>query len=65
MPYANISQLDRAQEHFDPISLNAVPHPKLVEEDRLADPFAGGSKASQRSLSDYFAWQHGLFADSS
>ena len=63
MPYANISQLDRAQEHCETIPLNAAPALNLAEQDRLADKYAGGSKASQRSLSDYFARQHGLFAD--
>ena len=39
------------------------PSLKLAEHDRLADPFAGGSRASQRSLSDYFTQQHRLFED--
>ena len=63
MPYAIISQLDRAREHCEAIPLEAAPAPNLTEQDRFADPFAGGSKASQRSLSDYFTQQHELFAD--
>ena len=63
MPYANISQLDRAPEHCETISLNAVPQLKLVERDGLADPFAGSSRASQQSLSNYFTQQHRIFED--
>jgi hypothetical protein len=63
MPYTDISQLDRAQERCETIPLKAAPAPNLAEQDRLADPFAGGSKASERSLSDYFAQQHRLFDD--
>jgi len=63
MPYTDISQLDRAQEHCDTIPLHAAPAPNLAEQDRLADPCTGGSKASQRSLSDYFIQQHRLFED--
>ena len=63
MPYANISQLDHAQEHGETIPLNAVPRLKLAEQDRLADPFAGCSRASRHSLSDYFADQHRMFED--
>ena len=63
MSYSNISQLDRAPEPDEAIPLNAVPHLKLVERDRLADPFAGGSRASQQSISDYFTQQHRMFED--
>ena len=63
MPYANISQLDRAQEHCDTSLLNAVPQIRLAEQDRRADPFAGGSRASRQSLSDYFTHRHRMFGD--
>ena len=63
MPYANSSQLDRAQEQCKTIPLDAVPYLKLAERDRLADPFAGGSRASRQSLSDFFTQQHRMFED--
>ena len=63
MPYTAIGQIDRAQGYCETIPLDVVPKLKQAERDGLADPFAGGSRASQRSLSDYFTQQHGLFAD--
>ena len=63
MPYTEISQLDHAQEDCEEIPLDTVPALNLAERDRLADPFAGGSRASRQSLSDYFTQQHRMFED--
>ena len=38
MPYASISQPDRAQDYCETISLDAVPSLKLAEQDRLLIP---------------------------